>query len=507
MSAIAPTVRPFLARRLAASFVSLLPIFLIVSGTGCLLVLASMVNAKWFVMVFLSVMALFAALLFKDLRLYGVWLLAASIPVVFQYRILQQGKHAFETIEHFGGALAEPVISFVDFPIALLFVCWLAQIALSRNARLPKWTRFDTLVVVYLLLSCLSLFNTTEYALFVAEMCRYLKYLILYWCLRTFLGGNLYLGGILAVSLLVLPIQALVSFLQYFLMFTLPIPVGGVSVSSFELVNGLLIQRVTGLVGHCNTFAHYLLVPLCFALVLLFARIPLLVKALIVPFFLCGVMCLVLTFSRNGWLAFSLCCVLIPAIALYRGRFKIMYAGALVLAGLFVLGVIVSTDLLEIILARVLEDSGNAYDSRWDLMQTALGMIYDYPVFGIGLNSFEENMAIYDTTGVINIIQRPVHNIFLLVASETGIPTMLVFMIMGGVLVRYAWKILKRSSESDFIVGAIGLSTLFALSFTNLFDLSLRHESLMGMSTLLAAIIVSHYTRPKGGETTGDETA
>jgi hypothetical protein len=38
---------------------------------------------------------------------------------------------------------------------------------------------------------------------------------------------------------LVLPIQAVVSLLQYFLMFTLPIPVGGVSVQSFEMVRRL----------------------------------------------------------------------------------------------------------------------------------------------------------------------------------------------------------------------------------------------------------------------------
>lgn len=474
-----------------------LPIPVIAAACGWTLVLSSEHGAKWFVMFFLATIAFFIFLLFKNPYVFGSWLLASCAPVVFQYKLLSHGEDRGRVFDHFGGAINEPVLSLVDFPIVLLAVCWLADLAIHRKQPLPKWTKFDSLLVIFLVMSCASLYNSTEHALFTFEMLRYIKYLVLYWSLRTFLQKDnpWCLGGIFVVSILVLPEQALVSILQYFYFFVLPIPVGGVQMASFELVNGELIQRVTGFVGHSNTFAHYLLVPLTFCLAFFFVRASVLWKALVVPFFMCGLVCLVLTFSRSGWLTVCVCGVIVGCAALFTGRFKMTYIAMMLAAGFIVIGWVFVADVWEPIMVRVFEDSGNAYDSRWDLACLSARVIGDYPVIGIGLNSFEEHMPHYDINGIQNIIDRPVHNVFLLIAAETGVGTACVFLALGITLLVYSYRILKGPSEREFFVGTVGFTVFFALGFTNMLDLSLRHEALMGMITIMAAVVVAEYAR------------
>jgi O-antigen ligase len=496
MSVWHPYENSLVTRRPAESPVCYLAAPFIATAAGCTLVLSSAYGAKWFVMFFLATVAFFVLMLFKRPFVFGALLLACCAPIVFQYKLLTHGENG-RVFDHFGGAVNEPVLSLVDFPILFLGICWVANLAIHRKDPMPKWTGFDSLVVLFLLISCLSLLNSTEHALFTFEMLRYLKYLVLYWSLRTFLEKNdkWVLWGIFAMSLLVLPLQALVSVLQYFFFFVLPIPVGGVSMASFELVNGELIQRVTGFVGHSNTFAHYLLIPLTFAMVLFFVRTSILWKIAVFPLLLCGLISLVLTFSRSGWLTVCLCGSMVGLAALLTGRLKVGYVVVLLLAGFFVLGWVMLTDVWETVMVRVFEDSGNAYESRLDLAMVGLRMIGDHPLIGIGLNSFEEHMPKYDVNGIINIIDRPVHNVFLLIAAETGIAAAFVFFAIGVVLVRYSYRILKGHSEREFYLGTVGLTVFLALGFTNCFDLSLRHEALLAMSTLVTAVTVYEYTR------------
>ncbi len=470
----------------------LIPI--IAGGMGGALVLSSAYGAKWFVMIFLSICAFFSMLYFNDLRVFGMWLLASCIPIVFQYRLLTHGDKG-HVLDHFGGAANEPVVSLVDFPIIFMLICLVVDLANNRFRKLPRWLFLDTLIVVFMVYSSFSLLNTTEHALFIFEMIRYIKYLALYWTLRIFLASTdeYAWGGIFVVSLLTLPLQAMLSGLQYFFFFRLPIPVGGVSMSGFELVNGELIQRVTGFVGHSNTFAHYLLVPLCFCVTLFFAKISIRAKILVVPFFVCGLIPLVLTFSRSGWLTFCICSGIIGLLALHTKRLKLSIVAMIVAAGLFVIGGIMVTDVWEVIMVRIFEDSGNAYDSRWDLAGLASRVILDYPVFGVGLNSFEENMIKYDINGIRNVIDQPVHNVFLLIAAETGVPSLLIFFALLLTLLCYCKVILKRNSEWDYFIGTVGFSVIMGLAFTNMFDLSLRKEALLGMLTLVAAFIVTKY--------------
>jgi O-antigen ligase len=482
-------------------------------GAVCLLAAVTILGsasmgAKWLLLMMAAIMAGCAWVLAPDRRLYAVCGIAACIPIGIQYGLWSHGNRTF-TYQHFGGAPAEPVINLVDAPIALMALMWIVDLTHGRR-RLPAWNCLDTVIGIFLLLGLASLVNSTEPALLTFELLRYAKYLLLYWMLRTYLDRPNRLWFVIAASLGVACFQGLVAMAQYVFNLTLPVPVGGVSESAFELVGGEVIQRVTGFLGHSNTFAAYLLVPIAFAGVLLVSRVAVIWRLLALPALGLALTALVLTFSRNGLLSLAFLAVMVVSLALATRRLPraSLAVGAmaclLVVLLVFGFGLDLTTlrswhvapeglrsGLIGTVVTRIVYDPGKAVDSRLDLLRIAAEMVRQHPLFGIGLNSFEENMALYDRTGTVNIIQQPVHNIYMLVAAETGLPSLIAFLALGCMLARRAWRLVGAEGEACFVAGALGLCALGALGFANMLDVTMRKEPLVGMLTLIAAIIVS----------------
>lgn len=452
-------------------------------------VTSSGMGFKWFFLYCMFLMAVSVAVVFPNFRMFMVLLLAASIPVAIQYGVFNHGNKNI-IIDHFGGAQGSLTISFVDFPIIALFLVWISDLASTRRV-LPKWTRLDTYVVVFMLVSALSLFNTDEYALLVFEELKYIKYYLLLWILRSYMVDENFVRYTLYVVLLVAGMQFLLACMQYFLFFTLPIPVGGVSGSQFDMVNNALIQRVSGTVGHANTFAAYLLFPIVLSFVLLLSDPLRLVRLLAAGLFMASCIALVLTFSRNAWLMAGVAIAIVGLIGVRAKRISSgMVFGLIGLAMVIVAGLVVS-GVFETILIRIFEDDGKAYDSRWDLIKVAWEMISTHPLLGIGLNSFEENLSYYDTTGVANIIQQPVHNVLFLIAAETGLVSLAFFLLICKSVAGYVMTIIKRRDENSFIVGVSSGVALLVLLLSNQFDITLRKEPILGMSVLFIAMVMA----------------
>lgn len=471
------------------SFAAIAAVALAAGVLGFVLIMASEKGAKWLVMVALGYLAISAGLLFNDKRLFGVWLLAGCVPIGFQYNLWSHGSR-FSFIDHFGGALPEPVINLVDLPIALLILMWIVDLRLGVKA-LPRWTGTDTLLMCLLGVSTFSLYITDEYALFAFEMLRYLKYLCLFWILRTYLDQPKYFWGILGINIWLLSLQGIVSLMQYFFFFQFPIPVGGVVGTDVEMIDNEIVQRVTGILGHSNTFAAYLTVMCSVCLIVLFSRVKNLYKLAVLPFLLGGLVSLVLTFSRNGWLVFALDCLFIGIWSLRTKRLHFGYVTGLVCLAVFLVGSLAASGVLDTMLSRVFREKANTLESRWDLALVAWEMISDHPVAGIGLNSFEESMIHYDPNHITHIIRQPVHNGFLLVAAETGLPAMALLIAALWAFLRTSWRVLRRDGELHFAVGMTGIVTFAGLGVANLFDVSLRKESICGVIVLVAAMVMS----------------
>ncbi|HYV85005.1 MAG TPA: O-antigen ligase family protein [Patescibacteria group bacterium] len=503
-----PVLPPDGGRRPAGLLASVLVAAGLCVAISFVLIEAMSMGMKWglAVVMALGVAGLWA--LAPDRRLAAVAGVIACIPVGVQYAFWTHGDR-YDFVRHGGGAPAEPIVWLVDFPIALLLLLFVADLGFGRR-RLPSWTRLDTWIAIFLGLSLLSLVNSTEPGLLACEMLRYLKYFALYWMIRTYADRALYLWMLVGISLAVVCLQGLVAMAQYFLFLQLPVAVGGVSESAFELVGGEVIQRVTGFLGHSNTFAAYLLVPIGMALAVLASRVRWTWRLAVVPPLALAVLALALTFSRNGYLVAGLLVPAITLLAIGTGRLpRLLVPGAAMaaLAGVllvFGFGLDATTlrgwglvrqgpdsGVLGTIMTRIAYDPGKAAESRLDLMRIAVEMVEAHPVLGIGLNSFEENMTLYDRSGTVNIIQQPVHNVFMLVAAETGLPSAVAFIVIGALLAGCSWRLMRRPEEAMFVAGVVGLVAIAGVGCANLLDVTLRKEPIVGLVTIVAGLVVA----------------
>ncbi|MDD2753319.1 MAG: O-antigen ligase family protein [Candidatus Portnoybacteria bacterium] len=104
-----------------------------------------------------------------------------------------------------------------------------------------------------------------------------------------------------------------------------------------------------------------------------------------------------------------------------------------------------------------------AVNLRYFYNQEALTMIEKNPFLGVGQGNFVWALTRSDIANFEPWMAQPVHNIYLLIASETGPLGLLAFLLFLFFTIRAAWKYRHNLSESHllFIVGALLLIGLF----------------------------------------------
>lgn len=206
-------------------------------------------------------------------------------------------------------------------------------------------------------------------------------------------------------------------------------------------VGGEIQQRPSGLLIHPNVLGFYLvlMIPVAFGVWLGFDNIGL--RALALASTGLSVVALYLSLSRAGWAgaafaAFVAMCALEPWRLRLRRSQKLIL-GIMIMA--FGVGVVVGAGRVY---TRVVETADEAIEFRQNLANTALGMMADHPLFGVGLNSFIETSDSYDVSGEGRLKKFPVHNVFLLEASEIGIPGGIAFLIL---VLTMVWRTMSKA--------------------------------------------------------------
>jgi O-antigen ligase len=178
------------------------------------------------------------------------------------------------------------------------------------------------------------------------------------------------------------------------------------------IVGGRLILRPYATFSHPNALGGFLLVSL------ILVGWP--KKKKNSPFWLTlilGGMALVLSFSRLIWFASLLIgfgWLLFPRLA--KGKsFLIWFFFLMIFSSLFFF--------LTLPLSGL-----ETLNQRLALTKEALEMIKTYPLAGVGLNNFISQLpSFWQPFGQTYWLQ-PVHNLFLLIAAETGLPGLLIFL-------------------------------------------------------------------------------
>jgi O-antigen ligase len=281
------------------------------------------------------------------------------------------------------------------------------------------------------------------------------------------------------VALLIgLALQTVVSVLQY---------IGGFDFTIGTRVVGEL-RRVSGTLGWPNTLGAYIATSICVLLPLWMYgadrgfRIPIWV------FLLAALFPFVWTLSRGAWNAL----LVGGAVSLLLGWHASLLKGRTTLNRLKAIGLsilVVSPLIAGSIIAR-LRNPLDTFNTRVQLNQVALNMIRAHPFLGVGINTFVDVMQHYDTTGITRDFPQPVHNVFLLIAAETGLVGLGLFISL---LLAAFWEGLQAIKYNDRFLSAVAigiLSGLAVLMVSNLADVHLRTNALYALFWLLIGLVV-----------------
>jgi hypothetical protein len=266
-------------------------------------------------------------------------------------------------------------------------------------------------------------------------------------------------------------------------------------------VEGANVFRVGAFLSHPNVFGIFLACLLPIAVGCFLLRVGKGYKLFFLATSVLGMAALIATLSRSGWVSFAAAfSLLMILMILHRGlRRRSLLAAALASLAL----ITVTAIFIEPIMARIFSSREAAMLGRAEYIHDAWGMIKARPLLGWGLNSYVFAVPPFTKYGgTIGAREHyrdwipPVHNIYYLWWSETGLVGLAMHLVWIGFIVRVGIGNLRVKNEVLFTANAACLAGILAFLVDGFFSFSLRFNSILRVFWVLAAIIMAvHYWR------------
>jgi O-antigen ligase len=353
----------------------------------------------------------------------------------------QLGKHLWPSFSYIYSLKIDyfsPTIYFWDLLVLGLFIIWIIQ---KPKINLLALNLFS----LFLLTQITSLFWAQNPMAGVVRMEQY----ILSFFLGIYIASNRFEDIIKKVRLPLiagLSVESVLSFAQIIKGGSLGFWVLGersfnlttLAISKFNFYS-LELLRPYGTFSHPNVLASYLLL----GLLLIFRKVN--------PVTIIVITAVILTFSRVATLVLLFC---VPLLLKAKKHVVLLF---LLLA---------LSPLILIRFVSVLEFDSLSFLRRTELISASFEIFSKSPLVGVGLNNFISTLSSDIIAGPARFLQ-PVHNIFLLVLSETGI---LGVMGMFGMLGYPIYRVIKlQISNSKFQILLIWCVIIFLGMFDHYF--------------------------------------
>lgn len=273
--------------------------------------------------------------------------------------------------------------------------------------------------------------------------------------------------------------------------------------------------RVYSFLGNPNLLAGYLLPAVVFSAVAFFAWKRWLPKALALLMSGVNAACLILTFSRGGWIGFVvsgfvLLMLLIYWFSIYLPRFWRIWALPIAL-GVSVAAVVLAIAAVDPLRDRVMSifagrnDSSNNF--RINVWMAVLDMIRDRPILGIGPgnDAFNKVYPRYQETGYTAL---SAYSIPLEIAVETGLIGLGCFLWMLLVTFNQGWirlQALRRRVDREAFWLIAAIATMFGMLSHGVVDTVWYRPQVSTLWWLVIAMVASYYPSTTG-ETEQGET-
>lgn len=361
-----------------------------------------------------------------------------------------------------------PITSFSNIILVLLLVSLAAQ-------RRFRFTAVDILFVCFYLVAAVSVIMASNIDASFTSLLKLTYGLIVYFVFSQLFLTKRQLSLIMYTALGIIFFQGFLAIAQFIKGGLIGIPIENIrslvqSEGLFPIQDSLYF-RVVGTLSHPSILATFiaLLAPITIALRFLQRDLK-----HVVVLHIATILCIViqlLAASRWGlittFFALIYTAVLLHNFTSISLRKTFQEAKIDILVVLLILPIVFLHQTFFVRFTQFsLEDA--SFIVRSNLVSQALSMIKEQPLFGVGIGGFTAYMQNYDLSPlqIANSFPAPVHNAYLLVASEMGMIGLVLFLALPYMLMKLFLKSVKSLSKETKLI-AISLFSSFGVYFFN----------------------------------------
>lgn len=340
------------------------------------------------------------------------------------------------------------------------YFAWFCQIFVARTRSLPRLGVLDALFAILLATQCLSALGAPRPTLSLFDVVYNVKFYLFYFYIAHKIERR-HLKIVLALLLAGILVEGPLALYERIsgnvgLGRSKGNVAGGEFGTQYE-VPGFESLRAEGTTIDSHTLGLYLelllVVPLSFLLVGGMRRYTRFVMAAVL---LIGMGGLIVTFSRAAWISFFLAACVLVCISVFVWRQGRAPFTALAVAAVVSL---CYPNVYEYVFVRAFQAESGIMTARYDMNWTALDIIRKNPVLGYGAGNYMEALT---DPGIEEPgdYRLPVHNVFLMIAAESGIVSAVAFFALIGVALKRLWRYRR---DPDLLVCAFAMAMLAGL--------------------------------------------
>lgn len=227
------------------------------------------------------------------------------------------------------------------------------------------------------------------------------------------------------------------------------------------------ISRMAGTLSHPNALAMYLNLTLPWVAFLFLVEKRALRRTLLMIAIALALIALILSGSRGAWLGLAITITVSFFLWMRKqGKNPLVGLGVSAFSLLLLFSVLFAAS--STFRGRLVEGDAGAALVRIPLMEVAKEMILANPVTGVGLNHYTREMARYDHTAIriATRYNQSVHNTWMLMAAETGVPSLIIFVYLFFILfLREAYRVFQNNQGmlSALGIGVFGMLIAWAV--------------------------------------------
>lgn len=327
-------------------------------------------------------------------------------------------------------------ITLTTFALAGLYALWI----FDRQRRVSTRPRLRPALplILYVAINAASLFVATSRSLAAYQLEMLAQTLLLFIYVISTVRTRTDVRFLIAALLSAMLLESVLILLMSAMSFN-PSLLGLKSHVDVNLFGG----RIGGTFGSPNAAAAYLCLMLPLAIGVLMSSEAGKLNTLALAVVPTGVIALLITQSRGGWISLVVSVGIIGIWASRRGLISGRTTAAAVVATLSLIVAFWGP-----ISQRVSGNDGGAASSRVSLAKMAEKMIVANPALGVGVNNYGINLPKYAGPQFDGSWMYTVHDKYLLVWAEAGIGALLAFIWFLVATLRRGWRCLKASDPT-----------------------------------------------------------